>query len=55
MVGAVAGIEVEEGAGGASEGPGTGAGLSGLRDTLSVFNSCIYEVTTEELSVKTSV
>lgn len=55
LVGAVAGIEVEEGAGGASGGPGTGAGLSGLRDTLSVFNSCIYGVTTEELSVKTSV
>lgn len=45
------GIEVEERAGAASGGPGTGAGFSGLRDTLSVFNSCIM---IEELSVKAS-
>lgn len=38
--GAVAGTEVEDWAGGASWGPGTGVGFSGLRETLSVFNSC---------------
>lgn len=48
------GIEVEERAGSASGGPGTGAGFSGLRDTLSVFNSCMYRVMIEELSVKAS-
>lgn len=38
--GVVAGTEVEEWARGASWGPGTGVGFSGLRETLSVFNSC---------------
>lgn len=44
LAGGVAGTEAEEGAGGAPGGLGTGAGFSGLRDTLSVFNSCIYMV-----------
>lgn len=46
------GVQVEERAGVASGGPGTGAGFSGLWDTLSVFSSCIYRVRIEELSVK---
>lgn len=55
FVEAVAGTEVEEGAGGTSGRPGTAGGFSGLRDSLSVLNSCIKEVATDELSVKTMV
>ena len=51
LAGGVAATEAEEGAEGASGGPGTGAGFSELLDTLSVFNSCIYGGMTEDLSV----